>query len=89
MERFSFSQELQSRTIAYYRTLGVELSPEIAREYLHEMAGLYEACMTFVSVPVQTSGRDLAESARRLSGAARVGAPAPDLISPHSCKSVV
>ena len=43
-----FSQELIERTIEYFHEKHAhEISPEIAEEYLHDMAGLYESFIEF------------------------------------------
>lgn len=77
-----FDQELIERTKRYFSVnFGLEISDELADEYLGQFAELYVSMAVFAA-----SGR-MAQAApdARFSGVG-AGATAPDLISPHSCK---
>jgi hypothetical protein len=76
-----FTQELLDRTQRYFAVrFGLEITYETAEEYLGQFAELYSSMASFVG-----SGGGLAVAEPRASeGGEGSGAPAPDLITPHS-----
>ena len=42
-----FNQQLVERITAYYKSKGIILTPDLAEEYLNQMADLYESFMVF------------------------------------------
>ena len=76
-----FTQELLDRTKRYFAVrFGLEISDETAEEYLGQFAELYASMVVFAAC-----GERLAadEPSTSFSGEGS-GAPAPDLITPHS-----
>lgn len=48
-ETFPFTQELIDRLIAYYFAQGEVVDTETARDYLHDMAELFEVMSSFIA----------------------------------------
>ncbi|MEO6536190.1 MAG: hypothetical protein ABIT47_00725 [Candidatus Paceibacterota bacterium] len=76
-----FTEHLIDRTKRYFSArLGLEISDETADEYLGQFAELYSSMAVFAACGERGVAPD---TDARLSDEG-AGAPAPDLISPHS-----